>query len=407
MIWVRRNQFSIICMSSGKSNEVSPAYTPCNRVKLVRGGKAYFDQLKQIIARAKESIQLQVYIFAEDETGKEVADALMEAARRGVAVYLMADGYASQHLSGSFIRQLAAAGINFRFFEPLFKSRRYYLGRRLHHKLVVADGRHALVGGINISNSYNDMPGKPAWLDFALYVEGDAANELCVLCWKTWNGFAAWTSPAPCNRERQPLDIQPGEASLVRMRRNDWVRGKNQVSKTYLEIFRQAASNIIIVSSYFLPGKVLRKNMYLAARRGVKVKIVLAGASDVMIAKQAERYIYRRLLKRGIEIYEYANSVLHGKLAICDDKWLTLGSYNLNNISAFASVELNLDVKDRKFATSVKNIIEGIIDKDCIRVTESYFYSKNHFFRRVWQEICYGFIRLLFRLFTFYFKQEK
>ena len=394
-------------MSSGNSKEISPGYTFYNRVKLVRGGKAYFEQLKQMIAGANSSLHLQVYIYTDDETGREVADALMAAARRGVAVYLMADGYASQHLSPALTRKLEAAGIHFRFFEPLFKSSRYYLGRRLHHKLAVADGRYALTGGINISNNYNDMPGKPAWLDFALYVEGEAANELCILCWKTWNGFSSWTGLAPCGGQPQQLDITPEEASLVRMRRNDWVRGKNQVSKTYLEILRQAASQIIIVSSYFLPGKEIRKNMYIAAQRGVNVRVVLAGASDVMIAKQAERYIYRRLLKRGIEIYEYRNSVLHGKLAICDDKWLTLGSYNVNNISAFASVELNLDVNDPKFAVRVKNMIGEIIDKDCIRITESYFYSKNHFFRRVWQETCYGFIRLLFQLFTFYFKQEK
>ncbi|HSC40425.1 MAG TPA: phospholipase D-like domain-containing protein [Chitinophagaceae bacterium] len=394
-------------MSSGSTTGILPGYTQNNRVRLIHGGKEYFDRLKEIIDHARESIHLQVYIYADDATGKQVADALIAAAGRGVAVYLLADGYASQHLSSSFIRRLQQSGIHFRFFEPVFRSRHYYFGRRLHHKLMVADGLYALAGGINISNSYNDMPGHPAWLDFALYLEGDAAKDLCVLCWKTWYGFPSPVDDTPCQANPALLNIQPEEACLVRMRRNDWVRGRNQVSKSYLEIFSQATSQLIVVSSYFLPGRVFRKNLYAAVERGVKVKLVLAGVSDVMLAKQAERYIYRRLLRKNIEIYEYRRSVLHGKLAICDDSWMTLGSYNVNNISAFASIELNLDVNNPVFTASVRQGIEEIIENDCTRVTEKSFYRRNHYLLRLWQETCYGFIRVLLFLFTFYFRREK
>jgi cardiolipin synthase len=106
-------------------------------------------------------------------------------------VYLLADGYASQGLSKKLIHELKDAGVNFRFFEPVYRSKYFYFGRRLHHKILVVDTQYAMIGGINISNRYNDMPGHPAWLDFALFVEGEIAKELCILCWKT----DAWALP--------------------------------------------------------------------------------------------------------------------------------------------------------------------------------------------------------------------
>jgi len=117
--------------------------------------------------------------------------------------------------------------------------------------------------------------------------------------------------------------------------------------------------------------------------------------------------MYRWLLKNDIEIYEYRPSVLHAKMAICDNKWLTIGSYNVNNISAFASIELNLDVCNEKFTTIVKQMIEKIIEIDCIPVTKNEFRLKNHFFQKLWQDVCYESIRILFYLFTFYFEQKE
>src|SRR6187399_3089733 len=164
-------------------------YTAKNKVKLIRGGKPYFDLLLQMINEAKESLHLQTYIYDDDETGRLEAEALKAAVKRNVQVYLMADGYASQPLSKSFIGELTGAGVRVKLFEPLLKSKFFYFGRRMHHKVVVADARVAMVSGVNISNRYNDLPGTSAWLDFALFVEGEIARELCVLCWKTWFGF--------------------------------------------------------------------------------------------------------------------------------------------------------------------------------------------------------------------------
>jgi len=381
-------------------------YTVLNKVKLIRGGKAYFDQVLLLINQACESIHLQTYIFSDDETGRLVADALRAAVKRNVKVYLLTDGYASQELPDAFVDELKNAGINFRFFEPVFKSSNYYFGRRLHHKVFVADARFAIVGGLNIANRYNDLPERIAWLDFALYAEGDIAKELCVLCWKTWNGYPQKMGITPCERKQLVFNFTTAEISFVRMRRNDWVRRKNEISATYIDMFTNAKSHITILCSYFLPGKIIRSLLKKAAKRGVKIKVITAGPSDVMIAKHAERWLYDWLLRNNIELYEYQPTVLHAKVAVCDDALLTIGSYNINNISAYASVELNLDVLNAAIAREMEHMLELIIQNDCVTITKEQLTHTKNIFMQFVRWCSYQVIRIIFYLLTFYFKQS-
>lgn len=392
-------------MSAGKQLSVSSAYSSHNKVKLVRGGRDYFLLLLELIENARHNIHLQTYIYEHDETGKLVADALMKAAQRGVKVYMLLDGYASQDLSKEFIQQLKSSGIQFRWFEPVFRSPYFYFGRRLHHKLVVTDALHSLVGGVNISNRYNDMPGEKAWLDWALYSEGEVSAELFNLCVDFWNKSGWGKKKNQVLNEDAAVKVNSAEC-LVRVRRNDWVRGKNQISRSYFEMFKKAQSHITIMSSYFLPGRPFRKSMANAVKRGVSIKVIAAGPSDVATAKHAERYLYRWMFKNNIELYEYQPNILHGKLSTYDSKFVTVGSYNVNNISAYASVELNLDVQDNSFAKQVEETLSTIIAADCKRITEKEFELHNTFLKRVWQRICYDAVRLIFYLFTFYFKQR-
>ena len=143
-----------------------------------------------------------------------------------------------------------------------------------------------------------------------------------------------------------------------------------------------------------------------AAKRGVKIKLIVAGVSDVPLAKNAERYMYRWVLKNNIELYEYTKTVLHGKLSVYDNKWTTIGSYNINNISAYASIELNLDVWNEKFAGKAEAALQQIINEDCVQVTEASFNTHNSFWMRSWERICYDIYRLTLYLFTFYFKKH-
>ncbi|MGE0587959.1 MAG: phosphatidylserine/phosphatidylglycerophosphate/cardiolipin synthase family protein [Cyclobacteriaceae bacterium] len=382
----------------------SGQYSDNNCVTFIRGGKHYFDHLLHMIDSSKDTLHLQTYIFEEDETGRMVSAALVEAVQRGVRVFLLVDGYASQSLDKDFIACLRREGLKFKLFEPLFKSRKFYLGRRLHHKLCVSDLRYALVGGVNIANHYNDLPDNPAWLDFALGVEGEIVSELFVLCQKTWNGFQPLKRIPPL-RNRPVFAIQKGDRSAVRMRRNDWVRRKQEISRSYLEMFNNANSHIILLSSYFLPGRIFRRALRRARDRGVAVTVIVAGKSDVKVSKYAERFMYEWMLVRGIKIIEYNKTVLHGKLAICDDEWITLGSFNVNDISAYASVELNLDVKDVTLVREIREEVESLLANNSQVIDKSYMASHTTLFARFLQWSAFMSIRILFYFFTFYFKQ--
>lgn len=382
-------------------------YSIQNKVKVIYGGKEYFDLLLSMINAATESIHLQTYIYDDDATGLLVADALKAAAKREVEVHLLTDGYASQHLSKKFIDGLAEAGVHFRFFEPLLKSHHYYFGRRLHQKVFVADGKYAIVGGRNIADRYNDLPGSTAWLDFALYAAGEVATELCVLCWKTWNGFPVKMDITPCEKKQLVFSFSEYETTSIRVRRNDWVRRKNEISATYIEMLRQSQSHITILCSYFLPGKIIRRLLKHAAKRGVKITVITAGPSDVILAKNAERWLYDWLLRNNIKLYEYQPAILHAKVAVCDGEWLTIGSYNINNISAYASIELNLDVRNATLAASLDQTMETIIKKDCVAITsEGHIHTKN-IFKQFIRWGSYQFIRIAFYVLTFYFKQRR
>ncbi len=381
-------------------------YLPGHSLQLFRGGKTYFNRLTALIGEAKESIFLLTYIFADDSTGQEVANALKAAARRGVKVSMMVDGYASQSLPAAFIRELEEAGIRFRYFEPLFKSRTYYFGRRMHQKVVVMDARVALVAGMNIADRYNDTPSGPAWLDFGLEVQGPVALELCRFCRKEWRGYLGSTPDAACNPPFDNGTAYSHPFIPVKICRNDFVKGKNQISGVYIEMLRNARTQVIILSSYFLPGRIIRRQLVQAVRRGVEVKVITAGESDIKVAKNAERWLYDYLLRNGVQLYEYQANILHGKIAVCDGEWMTAGSYNINNISAYASVELNLAVRDPAFTLQTQRVLEEVIRRDCLPITaETQSRSKNIFIQFT-RWCSYYFIRFMVYLFTFYYRQK-
>lgn len=385
--------------------KVKSSYSFHNKPTLIKGGKSYFSVLTKLIEEAQKSIQLQVYIYDEDETGELIADKLITARNRGVEIQILLDGYASRKLSATFKERLRNAGIQLRFFDPVFKSDNFYFGRRLHHKIVVCDGIKALVGGINISNRYNDMPDDPAWLDWAILIDGDVAYELHKLC----NLFYARWSKKVIHLDRNIVrsKIDADLHCPMRIRRNDWVMNLNQISASYMEMLKNAQHEIIIMSSYFIPSNFIRSSMVEAIKRGVTIKLILASTSDVGIAKYAERYLYAWALRQGIIIHEYKNNVLHGKIAVCDDRIVTIGSYNINDISALASIELNIDVEEKKFASTVKKELIAIIENECIKIEPRNYYASQKIIEQLLQWTAYRTFRVVFKLFTFYFTKKR
>jgi cardiolipin synthase A/B len=386
---------------SAKNITGSNRFSVNNEVKLIRSGSGYFILMEELIDKARYSIHLQTYIFKDDETGNGILDALSRAARRGVETYLIADGYASRTLSPATINLLTEAGVHFRFFEPLFKSDHFYFGRRMHHKALVVDARYALIGGMNIANHYNVIKGELPWLDYALNVEGEAAIRIHEICKSIWGKHIRSVDSI----EAVKAYIPQKDWCSVRIRENDWLKGKRQVWRSYFDLFNNARESITIVCSYFLPGRVLRKRLAKAAQRGVKVKVILAGPSDVMLAKYAERYLYHWMWRNGIEIYEYQPSVLHAKMAIADGKWLVLGSYNINNISTYASVELNLEVRSRKLGAAVNEELKLVLT-DCTRIEPESILTPGKLIRNFFQKLSFEVVRMLLGLFTFYFKPK-
>ena len=146
--------------------------------------------------------------------------------------------------------------------------------------------------------------------------------------------------------------------------------------------------------------------MIQAIKRGIKIKVVVAGVSDVAVAKYAERWLYDWLLRNGFEIYEYKKNVLHAKIAVCDDNLMTIGSYNINDISAYASIELNLEVKNAVFCKAVHQTLNQIITVDCEQITAENYNKTNTNFKKIVNWFAFKFIRMLIYLFTFYFRQR-
>ncbi|HOZ78633.1 MAG TPA: phospholipase D-like domain-containing protein [Ferruginibacter sp.] len=377
-----------------------------NKIALVKSGQPYFSLLLKLINEASHSIHLQVYILESDETGTSVVNALVAAANRGVQVFVLADGYASQSLNDSLVEEMESAGIRFRFFNPILRSRNFYFGRRLHHKVFVTDAQHCLVGGINIGDRYNDVGETRAWLDFALHAEGAVAEALCKFCLKRWTRFEQHAASYDCKPGKKTATSGNEFTGEIRIRENDWVKNKNDISSSYKQLLRTAQEEVIICCSYFLPGVIIRKVFAATVRRGVTIKVIIAGKTDVPVSKYAERWLYDWMLRNNIELYEYQASVLHAKVGTCDDQWLTIGSYNMNQISAYASVELNLDVHNTDFVKDVKKQLQQVIEKDCVRITtENHLRAKNIFIQ-FGRWCAYQFIKIAISLFTFYFKRQ-
>lgn len=388
------------------------SYTQHNRATVLVTGTEYFARMEALIDGARGNVHLQVYIFADDATGGRIGNALVRAAQRGVQVFLLVDGYASQDISAGLVERLRVAGGNFRWFQPLMSSRRFYIGRRMHHKVLVVDHRHALVSGRNIAHRYTDTDGRPAWYDMALDVEGEVAMDLARLCCSVWNGTIPRAqrkrAVPPTDEDRLALlrHWPEGERCAVRVRFNDWLFGHAQITASYMEMFREARTEIHLMASYFVPGRKLKRAMAAAAHRGVRVRVIIAGRSDVWIAKPAERWLYAWLLRNGIEVFEYQKSVLHAKVAVRDGEWATVGSFNLNDLSAYTTLEVNLDVYDPRLAGRIHEGLQRMAPEDRRHITDL-DERRIGMLDKLGRWLAYRTLRLMHGLLTFYYRQGR
>ena len=364
-------------------------------IELVHSGEDYFLRLLNIISKAQNEIHLQTYIFENDSTGLEIANALTEAAYRKVKVYVLLDGYGSAKLSNSFLEELTKQGIHIRFFSPLFSKNTFYIGRRLHHKVVVADSKIALIGGINIANKYRGSITEQPWLDYAVQIEGASiAEPLQQLCRDIYLKKVG-------NKKRIiQFDFNNAIETSIKILRNDWLKQKNEICNAYINTLRKADREVIIVGSYFFPGRRLSNALKNAAKRGVKIIIILSGVSDLPIVLRATHYLYSSLLKQGIELYEWKKSILHGKLAVTDSKWTTVGSFNLNHLSSYGSIEMNVEINSPKFSKKISDNLISIIEQ-CDNITYETLKIRNGMLTRFKNWLGYHLVHMALTVVTY------
>ena len=338
-------------------------YVEGNRLGLLKNGEQYFPALVAAIDAAREEIFLETYIYANDETGSLVTDALGRAAARGVSVHLLIDGFGAREFPPRFRLALLDAGAQVLVFrpQPLALPRRNRL-RRMHRKLAAVDARVAFVGGINIVDDYDaplaDPRITPPRFDYAVRIEGPLAFEVRQTAARLWRKVS-WAAL----RRREPLPPAPPPPPQAGAQRAAIVirattGHRRDIENAYLEQIAAAKVEIVIACAYFFPGRRFRRALAEAAARRVQVRLILQGKIEYPFLHYASRGLYRGMLAAGIEIHEYNASLLHAKVAVFDRRVACVGSSNIDPFSLLLAREANVFVDDPGFAGALRASLE-------------------------------------------------
>lgn len=372
-----------------------PVFRGDNHVELLRGGAMLFPAMIRAIRRARHEVWLATYIFHDDEPSRAVVAALAHAARRGVRVRVVIDGFGSHDTLGAVEPPLRQAGVAVAVFRPLARWTHWLQPgqlRRLHMKLCVVDGEVGFVGGINVIDDLIDLHhGRTELprLDFAVRATGPVVRPMEQAVRAMWS--RAWFgrdwreelrallhTEHPLQRaralvrqmrltrrsHRAPIAIAqeppPVQAAFVV---RDNVRQRRTIERAYIDAIRDARQRVWLISPYFYPGQEFRHALCKAARRGVQVRLLLQGKPDYRIAAMAARALYEELLRHGVEIYEYVPAFLHAKVMLVDDAWSTVGSSNIDPISLLLNLEANMIVRDEAFAADLAREIAAALSQ--------------------------------------------
>jgi cardiolipin synthase len=343
---------------------------------LLQGSAQMFPALIDAIENARSEVRLETYIFDFTDSGADVAHALERAARRGVRVMLLVDGFGSEPFPADWQERFADAGVQWRVFSPPGRLGVLWPANwsRLHRKLCLVDDQVAFCGGINILDDFHDPNHgrlEAPRFDFAVRVSGPLVAQMRATMVRLWERIEAARSlrkarlagvldslrasrASMLGRRAQPPagELARAKAALVL---RDNVRNRAGIERAYRRAIARARSEIIIANAYFVPGRKMRSALVRAARRGVKVQLLLQGRYEYFMQYYAARPIYGALLAAGVQIYEYSPSFLHAKVAVVDGEWATVGSSNLDPLSLLLAREANLMVQDRAFAQQLRS----------------------------------------------------
>jgi cardiolipin synthase len=324
---------------------------PGNRVDALAGGDAAFRAVLEAIESARKGVAIEMYTWADDRLGRRIAETVRARARGGLPVFVLLDGFGSS-ASLDLAASLEDAGVHLLWYHPLLFGRQARrVNRRNHRKLILVDGATAFAGGVNFTEDYStEFRGGAAWRDLMLRIQGPAVRELSRMFLATWVGAGGDVRPSG------PLITLPATAgaSAVQTVGGRGRRGRRTLRASYRALLATARDSVFLVSAYFAPEPWLRRELERAARRGIRVELLLAGASDVPMVAWAGRAAYARLLDAGVGIREFDRAVLHAKLAVVDDEVLLGGSANLDYRSFRHNLEVAVNVFDPAPAAAAK-----------------------------------------------------
>ena len=349
-----------------------------NTIALLENGEEFFPRVFGLIAKAEREVIIETFILFEDEVGLGLRDALVSAASRGVKVDLMIDGFGSPDLSPEYMASLTSVGVRVRVFDPgkRYFGQRLNIFRRMHRKLVVIDGARAFVGGINYAADHLIAHGPKSKQDYVVELTGPIVVEIhrFVLHAIAVGGKGAGWFRRRLRAAKEHVDIaiaQPSGTADVLFVSRDNRRHTNDIERHYRAAIRAARQRVVIANAYFFPGYLLIQEMRRAARRGVDVKLILQGEPDMPIVKTAASMLYHHLLNAGVRVYEYCERPLHGKVAVMDDRWSTVGSSNLDPLSLSLNLEANVIVRDREFNGVLADRLDTLIALSCKQIKTS------------------------------------
>jgi cardiolipin synthase len=394
---------------------------PGHRVQLLQSGQAFFPALVQDIDNSVHEVRMETYIFSVAAAGELVALALERAAQRGVAVYLVVDGVGTPSLPLEWITRFNTAGVEWRIFSPLGRLGVFIPSRwrRLHRKLCVVDGKVAFCGGINVLDDYYDpnygVLDSPRF-DFAVRVKGplvQAMHEALMQFWWRLQAAntvrrsdlgAAWRVVQEAVTLTLHARSEPGMGALLsdgadhntnaQLVLRDNLRNRSRIERAYRKAIGTARDEIIIANAYFLPGRKLRKGLIFAARRGVRVRLLLQGRYEYFMQYHATRPVYGALLAAGVEIYEYSVGFHHAKVAVIDGHWATVGSSNLDPLSLLLAREANVVVDDVSFAQELRAQLERAINQHGALVNPA-VYANRPWRQRFLDRVAFALMRIL------------
>jgi cardiolipin synthase A/B len=342
-----------------------------NSITLLKSGVEYFPALAAEFDAAQREIHLETYIYEDDVTGRTIAAALARAARRGVATYVMVDGFGSKDLPSELVEGLRAAGVRFLVYRPNISPwtlRRARL-RRMHRKIAVIDARVAFVGGINIIDDMDTPKHTPPRFDYAVRIDGPLVARIHPLVKRLWARVTVtqFKSAFPGLRDLGPFTVpRGGQRAAIVVRDN--VAHRRDIEQAYLAAIRAARSEILIASAYFFPGLSFRRALMDAAARGVRVILLLQGRVEYALLHYASRALYGAFLDAGIEIHEYHRSFMHAKVAVIDRHWATVGSSNIDPFSLLLAREANVVIEDDGFAGQLRDSLLAAIAEGAAQV---------------------------------------